>query len=70
MSDRGLPESNDSTKSCRLPTKKKTKKNKPKPIVVSSDSESEPEVKKEKPSKPYDNYKDACNRDINNYIIS
>ena len=59
MSDRGLP-------------KKKTKKDKTKPksIVLSSDSESEPEVKKEKPSKVYDNYNEACNRNINNYFIS
>ena len=62
MSDRGLP-------------KKKDKKIKPKvkPIVVItslSDSESEPEVKKEKPAKVYDNYKEACNRNINNYVIS
>jgi len=60
MSDRGLP------------TKKKDKKIKPKvkPVVLSSDSESEPEVKKEKPTKVYDNYKEACNRDIDNYFIS
>jgi hypothetical protein len=60
MSDRGLP------------CKKKSKKDKPKvkPIILSSDSESEPEVKKEKPHKVYDNYKEACNRNINNYVIS
>ena len=60
MSDRGLP------------TKKKVKKDKPKlkPIVLSSDSEEEPETKKEKPVKIYDNYKEACSRDIDNFYIS
>jgi hypothetical protein len=60
MSDRGIP------------TKKKDKKIKPKvkPIVLSSDSEEEPEVKKEKPVKIYDNYKEACSRKFDKYVIS
>ena len=59
MSDRGLP------------TKKKVKKDKPKlkPIVLLSDSEEE-ETKKEKAPKIYDNYKEACSRDIDNFYIS
>lgn len=73
LSDRGLP------------TKKKTKKDKPKvkpessdstkskrfPVnVITSLSDSEEEVKKEKPAKVFDNYKDACNTVFDNYFIS
>lgn len=59
-----------------------SKKSKQKEIVITSDSESDSdkvllksdafdsEIKKEKPAKIYDNYKDACNKDLNNFYIS
>tara|TARA_R110000868_G_scaffold41024_6_gene140681 strand:- start:710 stop:931 length:222 start_codon:yes stop_codon:yes gene_type:complete len=73
MSDRGLPtKKNHSHSELVKPKGLKDKKIKPKvkPVVLSSDSEAEPEVKKEKPTKLFDNYKEACNRDIDNYFIS